>query len=57
MATSDSSPLIVTYVDQPSYVLIDDISVTAAVPEPAEGLLMLLGLVVVFSLASAARKA
>jgi len=56
IAASASSPLIITYVDQPSYILIDDVSVTAAVPEPAEGLLMLSGLVFVCALTSKARR-
>jgi len=56
IAASTSSPLIITYVDQPSYILIDDVSVTAAVPEPAEGLLMLSGLVFVCALTSRARR-
>lgn len=58
-ATSSSSPLVITYVDQPSYILIDDVSVTSpasVVPEPAETALLLSGLALVASLAAKARK-
>ena len=58
-ATSASSPFLITYVDQPSYVLVDDVSVTgptSAVPEPAEATLLLSGLALVGALAARARK-
>jgi len=58
-ATSSSSPFVITYVDQPSYILIDDVSVTSpasVVPESAEAALLLSGLALVASLAARARK-
>jgi hypothetical protein len=58
-AATSSSPLLITYVDQPSYILIDDVSVTApvsAVPEPAGTTLLLAGLALVGFLAAKARR-
>ena len=58
-ATTSSSPLLITYVDQPSYILIDDVSVispASTVPEPGETALLLSGLALLGSLAARTRK-
>ena len=56
-AATTNSALVISYVDQPSYTLIDDVSVTAAVPEPSEAALLLAGLVMVGSAAFKQRMA